>query len=133
MSNKVPENRRLRPRELFFVLLGVTTGASIAVLWFGLVPDLMAQQGLDASALSSLGTVVMHPVFEVLVLFTGLVGLSAGVATRVSSGSDRATWILAGGSVFLFAMLLLSVNAVYDPVFIPGSADDANADDDWED
>jgi hypothetical protein len=51
--------------------------------------------------------------------------LSAGVATRVASGKDRATWILAAGSVMMFGMLMLSVNAVYDPVFLTGEVEDA--------
>jgi hypothetical protein len=83
MSKKVPENKRLRPRELFFILLGLVTAASLAVLWFRLAPELM---------------------------------------------QDKATWILAAASVLLFAMLLLSVNALYSPVFM----DPAVAEDDWE-
>lgn len=118
MAKKVPENFRLRPRELFFVLLGVATGAALAVLWFRLVPELMAQKSLDAGALSSLGAVVMHPGFQVPTLIAGAVILAAGVATRTGSGKDKATWILAAGSVAMFGMLLLSVNALYDPVFI---------------
>jgi hypothetical protein len=118
MAKKVPENFRLRPRELFFVLLGVATGSALAVLWFRLVPELMAQKGLDAATLSSLGSVVMHPGFQVPVLLGGAVLLAAGVATRTGSGKDKATWILAAGSVAMFGMLLLSVNALYDPVFV---------------
>jgi hypothetical protein len=125
MRNKVPENTRLRPRELFFILLGVATGAALAVLWFRLVPELMLQKGLGSESLSGLGSLVMHPGFEVLVLVIGVVLLAAGVATRVSSGRDRATWILAAGSVMMFGMLMLSVNAVYDPVFLSGEVEDA--------
>ena len=43
MSKKVPENKRLRPRELFFILLGLVTAASLAVLWFRLAPELMRE------------------------------------------------------------------------------------------
>ena len=123
MAKKVPENFRLRPRELFFVFLGVATGASLAVLWFRLVPELLTRKGLDATALSGLGAVIMHPAFQVPVLLAGAVMLAAGVATRTGSGKDKATWILAAGSVAMFAMLLLSVNALYDPVFIAAPAE----------
>ncbi|KIG17715.1 hypothetical protein DB30_02990 [Enhygromyxa salina] len=123
MSKKVPENTRLRAREMFFVFLGVATGAALAVLWFRLVPELMQHKGLGVESLSGLGRVVMHPVFEVPVLLGGIVLLAAGVATRVSSGKDKATWIMAAGSVVMFGMLLLSVNAVYDPVFLVGEGD----------
>ena len=130
----MPDNKRLRPRELFFVLLGVTTGAALAVLWFRLVPELMQQKGLGEQSLSALGSVVMHPAFQVPVLLGGAFALSAGIATRTSSGKDKATWILAAGSVAMFGMLLLSVNAVYDPVFLdPEAADEVGVDDDWQD
>lgn len=123
MAKKAADNQRLRPRELFFVFLGVATGAALAVLWFRLVPELMASKNLDASALSGLGTLVMHPAFQVPVLIGGAVLLAAGIATRTASGKDKATWILAAGSVAMFGMLLLSVNALYDPVFIAAPAD----------
>ncbi|PRP89888.1 hypothetical protein ENSA5_69940 [Enhygromyxa salina] len=128
----MPENTRLRPRELFFIFLGVGTGAALAVLWFRLVPELMAHKGLGAEALSGLGSVVMHPAFQGAVLVSGAVVLAAGVATRTGSGKDKATWILAAGSVAMFGMLMLSVNALYDPVFLDPDAD-VGADDDWED
>jgi hypothetical protein len=131
MAKKVPENFRLRPRELFFTFLGVATGASLAVLWFRLVPELLDHKGLDAAALTGLGALVMQPGFQVLVLGLGAVTLAAGLATRTASGKDRATWILAGGSVLMFGALLLSVNALYDPVFIDEGATEL-ADDDWE-
>jgi hypothetical protein len=123
MATTVPENRRLRPRELFFAFLGVATGASLAVLWFRLVPELLAHKGLDPSALSGLGATIMHPALQGLVLFGGAVLLAAGVATRTGSGKDKATWILAAGSVWMFGALLLSVNVLYDPVFTPPEAD----------
>ncbi len=123
MAKKVPENHRLRPRELFFTFLGVATGASLAVLWFRLVPELLTAKGLDDGALSGLGSVVMHPGFQVPVLVAGAVILAAGIATRTGSGKDRATWILAAGNVVMFGVLLLSVNALYDPVFIAPEGD----------
>ena len=129
----MPDSNRLRPRELFFVFLGVATGASTAVLWFGLVPELMRQKGLDLAALDGLGALVMNPALQIAVLVLGAVVLSAGIATRTASGQNKATWILAGGSVLLFASLLLSVNALYDPVFLdvdPAGEGDA---DDWDD
>ncbi len=130
MSKKVPENRRLRPRELFFILLGVVTAASLAVLWFRLAPELMAHKQLDPDDLTSLGRVVMHPALQVVVLLGAAFGLSAGIATRTASGKDKATWILAATATVVFGVLLLSVNALYVPVFV-----DPNelAGDDWED
>ncbi len=130
MSKKVPENRRLRPRELFFILLGVVTAASLAVLWFRLAPELMAHKQLDPDDLTGLGRFVMHPALQVVVLLGAAFGLSAGIATRTASGKDKATWILAATATVVFGVLLLSVNALYVPVFV-----DPNelAGDDWED
>lgn len=127
MGPKVPENKRLRPRELFFILLGVVTAASLAVLWFRLAPELMQHKQLELGDLGDLGRLVMNPVVQVTVLLGGAVGLSAGIATRTASGKDKATWILAAASVLVFGMLLLSVNALYVPVFV-----DAPVEDDWE-
>jgi hypothetical protein len=131
MGIKVPENKRLRPRELFFILLGVVTAASLAVLWFRLAPELMQHKQLGLEDLSGLGRLVMHPALQVVVLVGAAFGLSAGIATRTASGKDKATWILAGVSMLVFAMLLLSVNALYAPVFMSPdeAADDWTADD----
>jgi hypothetical protein len=118
MSTKVPENRRLRPRELFFVLLGVVTGASLAVLWLRLAPELMTQKQLGLDDLRPLGRVIMHPALQGVILLAAAVAMSAGIATRTASGKDKATWILALGTVLLFGVLLLSVNALYVPVFV---------------
>jgi hypothetical protein len=130
MSKKVPENQRLRPRELFFILLGVVTAASLAVLWFRLTPELMQHKQLELDDLGSLGRLVMHPGVQVGVLLGAAVGLSAGVATRTASGKDKATWILAAASVLVFGVLLLSVNALYVPVFVDPAE---TMEDDWED
>lgn len=129
MSKKVPENKRLRPRELFFILLGVVTAASLAVLWFRLAPELMQHKQLELDDLGRLGRLVMHPVVQVGVLLGAAVGLSAGIATRTASGKDKATWILAAASVLVFGMLLLSVNALYVPVFVDPAE---GVEDDWE-
>lgn len=132
MAGKVPQTHRLRPRELFFVFLGVATGAGLAVLWFRLAPELMAEHGSSVDALTGLAALVMHPGFQVPVLLAGAVLLSAGIATRTSSGRDRATWILAAGCALVFGVLLLSVNALYDPVFADPETREL-AGDDWED
>src|SRR5690349_18973312 len=89
MSTKVPENRRLRPRELFFILLGVVTAASLAVLWFRLAPELMRQKQLDHDDLGNLGRFVMQPLLQIVVLLGAAFGLSAGIATRTASGKDK--------------------------------------------
>jgi len=127
MGKKVPENFRLRPLELFFTFLGVSTAAALAVLWYRLVPELMAQQGLDADTLSGAAAAVMHLGVQVPVLVGGLVVLAAGIATRTGSGKPGATWILAGGSTAMFGVLLLSINALYEPVFVGAGAGDAAA------
>lgn len=118
MSKKVPDNKRLRPRELFFVLLGVVTGASLAVLWLRLAPELMQQKQLAPDDLRPLARVLMHPVMQLVILLGAAVSISAGIATRTASGKDRATWILAAATILLFGALLLSVNALYVPVFV---------------
>jgi hypothetical protein len=73
----------------------------------------------------------MHPGVQAGVLLGAAVGLSAGIATRTASGKDKATWILAAASVLVFGMLLLSVNALYVPVFVDPAA--TTVEDDWED
>ncbi|MFV8755532.1 hypothetical protein ACNOYE_33705 [Nannocystaceae bacterium ST9] len=112
MAAKVPELNRLRPRELFFVFLGVATGAGLAVYWFRIVPESLARLGLDADVFEGAAALLTHPILQVFVLIAAAVLLAAGIATRVASGKDRATWILAGGSLLLFISLLLSVNVV---------------------
>lgn len=112
MSTKVPEHNRLRPRELFFVFLGLATGAGLAVYWFRVVPETLASLGLDASVFEGLAAALTHPLVQALVLVAAAVILAAGVATRIASGKDRATWILAAGSLLLFASLVASVNVV---------------------
>lgn len=112
MAAKVPEQNRLRPRELFFVFLGVATGAGLAVYWFRVVPESLAALGHDAGVFEGFAAALTHPVVQALVLVAAAIILSAGIATRVASGKDRATWILAAGSILLFASLLVSVNVV---------------------
>ncbi|MCA9685995.1 MAG: hypothetical protein KC457_27730 [Myxococcales bacterium] len=134
LSKNLPETHRLRPRELFFAFLGGATGAGLGVFWFRLIPDAMAAKGMSAADLSGLAALVTHPGFQIplLLLATGI--LSAGAATRMSTGKDRATWILAAGSVLIFATLLLSVNVLYEPVLSESPAPTGEqADDDWED
>lgn len=127
MGKKVPENYRLRPLELFFAFLGVSTAAALAVLWYRVVPELMAQQGLGPGDLSGAAAAVMHLGVQIPVLLGGLVVLAAGAATRVGSGKARATWILAGGSTAMFAVLLLSINALYEPIFASSGGPAADA------
>jgi uncharacterized membrane protein len=123
MPPKVPELNRLRPRELFFAFLGMTTGAGLAVYWFRVVPELLAQQGRDLDVYEGLGAALTQPIFQALVLVAGAVILAAGIATRIATGKDRATWILAAGSLLLFGSLVLSVN-VLQPTIDAGAAAD---------
>lgn len=136
-KGNLPDTHRLRPRELFFMLLGTATGGGLGVFTFKVVPEALAEQGLTRDALQGLDAALASPALQVAALFVGLAILAAGVATRISSGKDRATWILAGGSVFLFGMLLLTINVLYDPVLANVGNDQAEdatpQDDDWED
>jgi hypothetical protein len=124
MPVTVPELNRLRPRELFFVLLGGATGAGLAVYWFRVIPELLAQQGLDADVFEGLAAVLTQPIVQALVLVAGAVILAAGIATRIASGKDRATWILAAGSLLLFGSLLLSVNVLQPALEAASPTDD---------
>ncbi|GEM_PF-2662203 len=138
-EGSLSENQRLRPRELFFAFLGAATGGGLGVFWFRVVPEAMAARDLTWDSLTGVAAVVTHPILQITVLVAAAVVMAAGLATRVSSGKDRATWFLASGSTLLFGVLLVSVNALYDPVLsgeLP-AADEAEAeapvDDDWED
>lgn len=124
MPVTVPELNRLRPRELFFVLLGGATGAGLAVYWFRVVPELLAQRGLDTDVYEGLAAVLTQPIVQALVLVAGAVILAAGIATRIATGKDRATWILAAGSLLLFGSLLLSVNVLQPALDAASSTDD---------
>ncbi len=126
MATKVSELNRLRPRELFFVLLGVATGAGLAVYWFRVVPETLAQLGLDAGVFEGGAALLTQPILQVLILIAAAIILAAGIATRVASGQDRATWILAGGSLLLFVSLVLSVNFV-QPVLDAAYASESEA------
>lgn len=116
MAAPLPEKHRLRPRELFFVFLGATTGGALGVLWFKLVPEVMDGHGLSADTFSGLAALCVSPLVQALVLAVGAVLLAAGLATRMSSGKDTATWIMAAGDVLLFGALAVSVNVLYEPV-----------------
>ncbi|MEZ4453381.1 MAG: hypothetical protein R3B09_28210 [Nannocystaceae bacterium] len=105
---------KLRLREVAFILLGVSTSAGLSVLWFGMVPELMARKEIDRGALDGLALVVTHPGFQVPLLIATVLLLAAGTATRLAMGRDRATWILAGGCMLAFATLALTVHVLYD-------------------
>jgi hypothetical protein len=104
---------RLRLREVAFILLGVSTSAGLSVLWFGMVPELMARKAIDRGALDGLSALVTHPGFQVPVLMATVLLLAAGTATRLAMGRDRATWILAGGCLLAFSTLALTVQVLY--------------------
>ncbi len=128
---KLPENHRLRPRELFFAFLGVATSSGLSVLWFRAVPEAMAHKGIDRSALDGVELVLTNLAVQIAILLVGMVVLAAGIATRTATGKERATWIMAAGSLVLFAALVASYYSLYEPVLSPDSADLAG--DDWED
>ncbi len=105
---------KLRPRELFFGLVGVVGGAGAFVLWFKAVPEMMARDGVSLESLSSIGQLVLSRGFQFFVLVLTLVLLAGGVATRTSLGRDRATWILAIGASVVVVALVLSVYGLGD-------------------
>ena len=81
--------------------------------WFRVVPETLAALGRERGALTGVAATLMHPAIEFLILFGSAVLLAAGIATRVASGKDRATWILAAGSLLLFAALYSSVHFIH--------------------
>jgi hypothetical protein len=114
-----PDALKLRPRELFFLLVGTTGGAGGAVFWFRLAPMLMKERGLEVADLSALGHFVLGGGFAPAVLILTALLLAGGYATRTTLGKDRATWIFAAGASVSVLALMLTMYAVGDPLFTP--------------
>jgi len=111
-----PHPLKLRLREIAFILLGVATSAGLSVLWFGMIPELLHRKGLDRESLSGLAAVVTIPGLQVTALLASILLLAAGSATRMTTGSDRATVLLAGGCLLAFSALALTVNVLFEPL-----------------
>jgi lysylphosphatidylglycerol synthetase-like protein (DUF2156 family) len=120
-----PQDRRLRPLELFFAFLGMTTLSGLLLVWFKVVPDLLRQTGIDAPG--GWAGLVLHPAFQGVIVLACIGLLAAGLATRISTGSARATLILGGGCLLAFVALWASVRVLYEPVIGPALAE-ASAD-----
>lgn len=115
-----PHPLKLRLREIAFILLGVSTSAGLSVLWFGMVPELMSRKSIDRASLDGLAAVVTHMGFQITVLLAAICLLAAGTATRLAMGRDRAIWFLAAGCLLAFATLVLTVDALYEPILAAG-------------
>ena len=111
-----PHPLKLRLREIAFILLGVSTSAGLSVLWFGMIPELLARKGIARASLSGLAALVTHPGLQVPLLIGAILLLGAGAATRLTLGSDRATYLLAAGCLLAFGALALTVELLYDPL-----------------
>jgi hypothetical protein len=99
--------------------LGVMTSGGLGVLWFRMVPQMMEQRGIGSDALAGAAAFVTHLAFQIPVFTAVGALLAAGLATRVTRGRESASgWVFAGG-LLGFAVLLFSVNVLYEPVLAP--------------
>jgi hypothetical protein len=95
--------RKLRPLEWLLTLMAVTTGGGLASFFFRALPEKpeLLGDGASAALLGNLG-------FQVVVLAAALVLTAAGLAERVTRGSERATtFLLIGNGVVFVAGLLV--------------------------
>jgi len=94
--------RKLRPLEWLLTLIGLVTGGALAAFFFRALPGDpgMLIEGPAAQLLRSTG-------FAVLVLGGALLLTSAGLAERVTRGTERATTFLVLGNVLVFVTGLL--------------------------
>lgn len=114
-----PDVLKLRPRELFFLLVGTTGAAGGGVIWFRAAPALMKDKGLELADFSALGRFVLAGGFGPAAMIATALLLAAGYATRTTMGKDRATWIFAAGATVSVLALLLTLYGVGDPLFAP--------------
>lgn len=105
---------KLRPRELFFGMVGVVGCAGAFVLWFRAAPELMKQRGVSFEQLPELGQFVLGRPFQVFVLALTLVLIAGGYATRTTLGKERGTWVLAAGATVIVVALLMSLYGLGD-------------------
>ena len=110
---------KLRPRELFFLLVGTTGAAGGGVIWYRAAPELMKERGLGLSDFSALGQFVLGSGFGVAIMIATALLLAGGYATRTTMGKDRATWIFAAGATVAVLGLVLTLYGVSDPLFTP--------------
>ncbi len=108
---------KLRPRELFFLLVGTTGAAGGAIVWYRVAPMLMQEKGIAMADFTSLGQFILGGAFGPAVLIATMLLLAGGYATRTALGKDRATWIFAAGATVAVAGLLATVYGVGDPLF----------------
>ena len=98
------------------LLWGVLSWAGLAVLWFRLLPGMIAAKGLDLSTLAVPHRVVMSLPFQVVVLLLIMILLAAGAALRVSARGEKSSKVIAVGCGLAFGSLLMTVNLYYDPL-----------------
>ena len=118
-SAATPDPLKLRPRELFFLLVGTTGAAGGAIVWYRAAPMLMDEKGLSLADFSALGKFVLGGAFGPGILIATMLLLAGGYATRTTMGKDRATWIFAAGATIAVLGLLVTVYGVGDPLFVP--------------
>ena len=116
---QTPDALKLRPRELFFLLVGTTGAAGGAIIWYRVAPMLMKEKGLALADFSALGQFVLAGAFGPAVLIATMLLLAGGYATRTTMGKDRATWIFAAGATVAVVGLMLTMYGVGDPLFTP--------------
>jgi hypothetical protein len=93
---------KLRPLEILLTLAGLAIGGALASFFFRALPDhpeLLSDSGAAA---------LLHSrVFQIVVLAAPLLTMAAGLADRVSRGSERATTLLVVGNVIAFVAALM--------------------------
>lgn len=94
--------RKLRPLELLLTLMAVTTGGGLATFFFRALPENPGLLG-DGASSAMLGNVV----FQIVVLGGAMVLTAAGLAERVTRGSERGTTLLLVGNGIVFMAGLL--------------------------
>ena len=93
--------RKLRPLEWILTFMGLIEGGALATFFFRALPENPALLDPTASAL------VGNRIFQVIVLAAALLTMAAGLAERVSRGTERATTFLIVGNGIAFAVSLL--------------------------
>jgi len=102
LAAKVPPERRPSIIEWALLGLGMMSFSGLGLFLFKILPE---QPSLLIEG--SGATLLRAPVFCGAALLLVLGCLSAGLATRAATGSDRATFIMALGDAVAFALALM--------------------------
>lgn len=93
--------RRLKPLEWILTFMGLIEGGVLASFFFRALPE--NPELLDPTASALVG----NRIFQIVVLAAALMTMAAGLAERVSRGTERATTFLIVGNGIAFATALL--------------------------